>query len=49
MNDYHKRPQDDIPYNKVFYWLGWIVLGVSMALQVAFFVMALVSPEDAQA
>ena len=43
------RPQDDIPYNKVFYWLGWIVLGVSMALQVAFFVMALVSPEDAQA
>lgn len=43
------RPQDDIPYNKVFYWLGWIVLGVSMALQVAFFVMALVSSEDAQA
>ena len=43
------RPQDDIPYNKVFYWLGWIVLGVSMALQVAFFVMALISPEDAQA
>lgn len=43
------RPQDDIPYNKVFYWLGWVVLGVSLALQVAFFVMALVSPEDAQA
>lgn len=43
------KPQDDIPFNKVFYWLGWIVLGVSVALQVAFFVMALVSPEDAQA
>ena len=43
------RPQDDIPYNKVFYWLGWIVLGVSMALQVAFFVMALMSGEDIQA
>ena len=26
------KPQDDIPFNKVFYWLGWIVLGVSVAL-----------------
>ncbi|MBQ6229177.1 MAG: hypothetical protein IJK08_11555 [Prevotella sp.] len=43
------KPQDDIPFNKVFYWLGWIVLGVSVALQVAFFVMALMSGEDIQA
>ena len=43
------KPQDDIPFNKVFYWLGWIVLGVSVVLQVAFFVMALMSGEDIQA
>lgn len=43
------KPQDDIPFNKVFYWLGWVVLAVSMALQVAFFVMALMSGEDIQA
>ena len=43
------KPQDDIPFNNVFYWLGWIVLGVSVALQVAFFVMALMSGEDIQA
>lgn len=43
------KPQDDIPYNNVFYWLGWVVLAVSMVLQVAFLAMVLMSGEDVQA
>ena len=35
------RPQDDIPYNKVFYWMGWGVLACTLLLQMAFLYLAL--------
>ena len=43
------KPQDDIPFNKNFYTLGWIVLAVGMALQVAFLVIAIMQFTDSQA
>ncbi len=43
------KPQHDIPYNNIFYWLGWLVMGIAVVLQVAFFVMALVNGAEAQA
>ena len=35
------KPQPDIPYNKIFYWVGWGVLGCSFLMQAAFLYMAL--------
>lgn len=35
------KPQPDIPYNRVFYWMGWGVLACTLLLQAAFLYLAL--------
>lgn len=43
------RPQEDIPFNSIFYKLGWIVLVLAVILQVGFLVMALMQGAEGQA
>ena len=35
------KPQADIPYNKIFYWVGWGVLACTFLMQAAFLCLSI--------